>query len=34
MILRTLRPFRIYDGAPVVHRDAIAKHGCKQGLRA
>ena len=29
MILRTLRPFRIYDGAPEVHRYAIAKHVCK-----
>jgi hypothetical protein len=34
MILRTLRPFLIYDGAPEVHRYAIAKHVCKQGLRA
>ena len=34
MILRTLRPFRIYDGASEVHRAAIAKRAFRQGLRA
>ena len=34
MILRTLRPFRIYDGASEVHRSAIAKRVFKHQLRA
>lgn len=34
MILRTLRPFRIYDGASEVHRAAIAKRVFQKGLRA
>ena len=34
MILRTLRPFRIYDGASEVHRSAIAKRVFKHRLRA
>ncbi len=34
MILRTLRPFRIYDGASEVHRSAIAKRAFKHRLRA
>lgn len=33
MILRMLRPFRIYDGASEVHRAAIAKRAFRQGLR-
>ena len=34
MILRTLRPFRIYDGASEVHRAAIAKRVFTRRLRA
>ena len=34
MILRTLRPFRIYDGASEVHRAAIARRAFKNRLRA
>ncbi|MBC7704773.1 MAG: acyl-CoA dehydrogenase family protein [Rhodoferax sp.] len=34
MILRTLRPFRIYDGASEVHRAAIAKRAFNKHLRA
>ncbi len=34
MILRQLRPFRIYDGASEVHRAAIAKRVFAKGLRA
>jgi acyl-CoA dehydrogenase len=34
MILRQLRPFRIYDGASEVHRMAIAKRVFAKGLRA
>lgn len=34
MILRMLRPFRIYDGASEVHRAAIARRAFRQGLRA
>ncbi len=34
MILRSLRPFRIYDGASEVHRAAIAKRAFKHRLRA
>ena len=34
MILRTLRPFRIYDGASEVHRSAIAKRVFRHQLRA
>ena len=34
MILRQLRPFRIYDGASEVHRAAIAKRAFAKGLRA
>lgn len=34
MILRMLRPFRIYDGASEVHRAAIAKRVFKQRLGA
>ena len=34
MILRMLRPFRIYDGASEVHRSAIAKRAVKHGLKA
>ena len=34
MILRMLRPFRIYDGASEVHRAAIAKRAFKHRLRA
>lgn len=34
MILRMLRPFRIYDGASEVHRSAIAKRAFSQQLRA
>ena len=34
MILRMLRPFRIYDGASEVHRAAIAKRAFRQRLRA
>lgn len=34
MILRMLRPFRIYDGASEVHRAAIAKRAFKQRLHA
>ena len=32
MILRMLRPFRIYDGASEVHRSAIAKRALRHGL--
>lgn len=32
MILRMLRPFRIYDGASEVHRAAIAKRAFRHGL--
>lgn len=34
MILRMLRPFRIYDGASEVHRSAIAKRALRHGLSA
>ncbi|MBC7437053.1 MAG: acyl-CoA dehydrogenase family protein [Bdellovibrionales bacterium] len=34
MILRVLRPFRIYDGASEVHRSAIAKRALRHGLSA
>ena len=34
MILRQLRPFRIYDGASEVHRAAIAKRVFAKGLAA
>jgi acyl-CoA dehydrogenase len=34
MILRTLRPFRIYDGASEVHRAAIAKRAFRHRLHA
>jgi acyl-CoA dehydrogenase len=34
MILRMLRPFRIYDGASEVHRSAIAKRALSKGLAA
>ena len=34
MILRTLRPFRIYDGASEVHRAALAKRAFRHQLRA
>ena len=34
MILRMLRPFRIYDGASEVHRAAIARRAFRHGLRA
>ena len=34
MILRALRPFRIYDGASEVHRAAIARRVFKHGLSA
>ena len=34
MILRQLRPFRIYDGASEVHRAAIAKRAFAKNLRA
>jgi acyl-CoA dehydrogenase len=34
MILRMLRPFRIYDGASEVHRAAIARRALKNGLAA
>jgi len=34
MILRMLRPFRIYDGASEVHRSAIARRALKHGLAA
>ena len=34
MILRTLRPFRIYDGASEVHRSAIAKRVFRHRLSA
>jgi acyl-CoA dehydrogenase len=34
MILRQLRPFRIYDGASEVHRAAIAKRVFAKQLRA
>jgi acyl-CoA dehydrogenase len=34
MILRMLRPFRIYDGASEVHRAAIAKRALRNGLPA
>lgn len=34
MILRMLRPFRIYDGASEVHRSAIAKRALSKGLMA
>lgn len=34
MILRMLRPFRIYDGASEVHRSAIARRAFHQRLRA
>lgn len=34
MILRMLRPFRIYDGASEVHRSAIAKRALHQRLSA
>jgi acyl-CoA dehydrogenase len=34
MILRMLRPFRIYDGASEVHRSAIAKRALSKGLVA
>ncbi len=34
MILRMLRPFRIYDGASEVHRAAIAKRAFRHALRA
>lgn len=33
MILRTLRPFRIYDGASEVHRSAIARRAFARQLR-
>ncbi|ARU04279.1 acyl-CoA dehydrogenase [Comamonas serinivorans] len=33
MILRMLRPFRIYDGASEVHRSAIAKRAFRHDLR-
>jgi len=32
MILRMLRPFRIYDGASEVHRAAIAKRVFRHGI--
>ncbi len=34
MILRSLRPFRIYDGASEVHRAAIARRALHHGLNA
>lgn len=34
MILRMLRPFRIYDGASEVHRAAIAKRAFRHRMRA
>jgi acyl-CoA dehydrogenase len=34
MILRMLRPFRIYDGASEVHRSAIAKRAMRHCLKA
>ena len=34
MILRMLRPFRIYDGASEVHRSAIAKRAMRHSLTA
>jgi acyl-CoA dehydrogenase len=34
MVLRMLRPFRIYDGASEVHRAAIARRALKNGLAA
>lgn len=34
MILRSLRPFRIYDGASEVHRAAIARRALHHGLSA
>lgn len=34
MILRMLRPFRIYDGASEVHRSAIARRAFRHRLRA
>ena len=34
MILRMLRPFRIYDGASEVHRSAIAKRALRHNLSA
>ncbi len=34
MILRMLRPFRIYDGASEVHRSAIAKRALRHGWAA
>ena len=34
MILRMLRPFRIYDGASEVHRAAIAKRVMRHSLTA
>lgn len=34
MILRMLRPFRIYDGASEVHRAAIARRALKHGISA
>lgn len=34
MILRMLRPFRIYDGASEVHRAAIGKRALRHGLSA
>ena len=34
MILRMLRPFRIYDGASEVHRAAIARRALNHGLAA
>ncbi len=34
MILRMLRPFRIYDGASEVHRSAIAKRALRHGMAA
>lgn len=34
MILRELRPFRIYDGASELHRATLARRILKEGLRA
>ena len=34
MILRMIRPFRIYDGASEVHRSAIARRALRHGLAA
>jgi acyl-CoA dehydrogenase len=33
MIMRELRPFRIYDGASELHRATIARRIFKEGLR-